>query len=88
MTANKTVHEPKPPDDPDSALAFSMEGFAGDPPPVLVTRFWAPRWNSVQSVNKFQKEVGGPLRGSEPGVRLFDAQDERRPSYFQVNFPP
>ena len=31
MTAHLDVREPKPPDDPDSPLAFSMEGFAGRP---------------------------------------------------------
>jgi len=86
MTAHLTVHEPKPPDDTDSPLAFSMEGFSGNPPPALIARFWAPRWNSVQSVNKFQKEVGGPLAGGDPGVRLFDAKDGDNPSYFQVDF--
>ncbi len=86
VSAHFTVHEPKPPDDPDSPLASSMEGFAGKPPPALIARFWAPGWNSVQSVNKFQKEVGGPLAGGDPGVRLFDAKDGVKPSYFQVDF--
>jgi NADH-quinone oxidoreductase subunit G len=72
MTANISVHEPRPPDDPDSPLAFSMEGYQGQPPPPLIPRFWAPGWNSVQSVNKFQSEVGGPLRGGDPGRRLLE----------------
>ncbi|HTZ39025.1 MAG TPA: molybdopterin-dependent oxidoreductase, partial [Syntrophales bacterium] len=71
MTANLDVREPKPPDDPDSPLAFSMEGCETAPPPALLPRFWAPGWNSVQSVNKFQNEVGGALRGDDPGLRLF-----------------
>ena len=33
---------------------------------------WAPGWNSVQSVNKFQEEIAGPLRGGDPGVRLIE----------------
>jgi NADH-quinone oxidoreductase subunit G len=72
MYADVTVHEPQPPADPDSPLAFSMEGFQGQPPPPLVPRFWAPGWNSVQSLNKFQSEVGGPLRGGDPGLRLIE----------------
>ncbi len=72
MHANVSVHEPKPPDDPDSALAFSMEGYPGQPPPPLIPRFWAPGWNSIQSLNKFQEEVGGPLRGGNPGRRLIE----------------
>jgi NADH-quinone oxidoreductase subunit G len=70
--AHMTVHEPKPPDDPDSALSFTMEGFQGQPPPSLIPRFWAPGWNSVQSVNLYQTEVGGPLRGGDPGRRLIE----------------
>jgi NADH-quinone oxidoreductase subunit G len=74
MLANITVHEPKPPADADSPLAFSMEGFSNHPPPALVPFFWAPGWNSIQSVNTYQNEVGGELRGGDPGVRLIEPQ--------------
>ncbi|HEY7297986.1 MAG TPA: NADH-quinone oxidoreductase subunit NuoG [Xanthobacteraceae bacterium] len=68
-----TVHEPKPPNDPDTPLAYSMEGYYGPRlPPPLIPYFWAPSWNSVQALNKFQDEVGGPLRGGDPGVRLVE----------------
>jgi NADH-quinone oxidoreductase subunit G len=78
--ADVNVSEPKPPDDPDSALAFSMEGYEGQPPAALIPRFWAPGWNSVQSLNKFQSEIAGPLRGGDPGRRLIEpaATDEVR----------
>jgi NADH-quinone oxidoreductase subunit G len=72
MLANISVHEPEPPEDADSPLAFSMEGFLGHPPSALIPRFWAPGWNSVQAVNKFQDEVGGSLTGGDPGVRLIE----------------
>jgi NADH-quinone oxidoreductase subunit G len=74
MFANITVHEPKPPDDADSSLSFSMEGYAppAQPPPPLIPFFWTPGWNSIQSVNKFQSEIAGPLRGGNPGVRLIE----------------
>jgi len=87
MTADRNVHEPKPLDDPDSPLAFSMEGFPGAPPPALILRYWAPCWNSVQAVNKFQSEIGGSLIGGDPGVRLFDTRNASVKSYFQV-VPP
>ena len=62
-----------PPEDPDSPLAFSMEGYAGPTPPApLIPLRWAPGWNSPQALNKFQDEVGGPLRGGDPGVRLIE----------------
>ena len=82
MTAHLNVHEPKPPDDPDAPLAFSMEGYAGQPPSSLIPFFWAPGWNSAQALNKFQTEVGGPLRGGAPGVRLIEPAQGRRASHF------
>ena len=88
LTANLDVHEPKPPHDPDSALAFSMEGYEGEPPPSLITRFWAPGWNSVQAVNKFQAEVGGPLHGGDPGLRLIEPGAPVGPDYFTRVPPP
>ncbi|MEW5744075.1 MAG: NADH-quinone oxidoreductase subunit NuoG [Nitrospirota bacterium] len=72
IVANETVFEPRPPGDPDSPLAFTMEGFPGMPPPALIPRFWAPGWNSPQAVIKFQSEVDGPLRGGDPGRRLIE----------------
>ena len=82
MHANLSVHEPKSEDDPDSALAFSMEGYENMPPPSLVTRYWAPGWNSVQALSKFQDEVGGHLRGGDPGIRLIEPRDGAIPEYF------
>jgi NADH-quinone oxidoreductase subunit G len=87
MLANISVHEPKPPDDPDSALAFSMESGPGTVPPSLIPFFWAPGWNSIQAVNKFQSEVGGPLRGGDPGVRLIEPSQESGWQYFSA-IPP
>jgi NADH-quinone oxidoreductase subunit G len=82
MHAHISVHEPKPPDDPDSALSFSMEGYEGMPPSPLTARFWAPGWNSVQAVNKFQSEVDGPLRSGDPGRRLIEPAGSREIAYF------
>ena len=76
------MHEPKPPDDPDSPLAFSMEGYQGQPPSPLINRYWAPGWNSVQSLNKFQSEVGGPLYEENPGIKLIEPSDPSVPRYF------
>jgi NADH-quinone oxidoreductase subunit G len=82
MHANVTVHEPKPPPDPDSPLAYTMEGFHGVPPSPLTPRFWRPGWNSVQAVNKFQQEVAGPLKGGEPGRRLLEPASTPEANYF------
>lgn len=85
--AHLDVHEPRPPADPDAPLAFSMEGYEGIPPPALQTRYWAPGWNSVQALNKFQQKVGGALRGGDPGKRLVEPDSQARPEYFR-RIPP
>ena len=82
MHADVSVHEPRPPGDPDSPLSYSMEGSVERPPSPLIPRFWAPGWNSVQSVNKFQVEVGGQLAGGDPGRRLIESSKEGAPHYF------
>jgi NADH-quinone oxidoreductase subunit G len=84
MLANISVHEPKPPDDPDSALAFSMESGTQPAPPALLPFFWAPGWNSIQSVNKFQSEIGGHMRGGDPGVRLIEPLPQPDWKYFST----
>jgi NADH-quinone oxidoreductase subunit G len=86
MLANISVHEPKPPEDPDSALAFSMESGPQAPPPPLIPFFWSPGWNSIQSVNKFQSEIGGHLRGGDPGIRLIEPS--QAPFDFHPQIPP
>ncbi|MFY9940541.1 MAG: NADH-quinone oxidoreductase subunit NuoG [Desulfobacterales bacterium] len=89
MHADISVHEPKPPQDVDTPLAFSMEGHDSPPPPPpsLIPRFWAPGWNSVQSLNKFQSDIGGTLRGGDPGRRLIEPQAAGPPTYFP-DIPP
>ncbi|QBQ55575.1 NADH-quinone oxidoreductase subunit NuoG [Nitrosococcus wardiae] len=87
MGAHLSVHEPKPPADPDSPFSFSMEGYYGQLPGALIPYFWAPAWNSVQSVNKFQEEVGGPLRGGIPGIRLIEPPPEAKAIYFEQTPP-
>lgn len=85
MHANLNMHEPQPPVDPDSPLAFSMEGHEGQPPSSLIPSFWAPGWNSIQALNRFQGEVGGPLRGGDPGKCLIEPASSS--NYF-VEIPP
>ena len=85
------VHEPRSTQDLDTALAFSMEGYHGagsqDRPPELLPFAWAPGWNSPQAWNKFQTEVGGALKGGDPGVHLFEASRAARAAYFSPAAP-
>ncbi len=73
--ADVNVNEPKPPKDPNSALSYTMEGFTGVPPSAITPFYWTPGWNSVQAINKYQIEVGGPLHGGNPGIRLFEPKE-------------
>lgn len=82
MHAHLHVSEEKPPEDPDSPLSFTMEGYRGQPPSSLIPFFWAPGWNSVQSINKYQQEIGGSLKGGDPGLRLIEPQSGVAPKYF------
>ena len=78
LRAPISVHEPKQPVDVDSALTFSMEGYVGPQKAASLVPFaWAPGWNSPQSWNKYQDEVGGHLKGGDAGVRLFDRLPKR-----------
>ncbi|WP_132451159.1 NADH-quinone oxidoreductase subunit NuoG [Pseudomonas aeruginosa] len=77
MRANISVHEPRTPQDIDSAFAFSMEGYSGSQEDRQQIPFaWSPGWNSPQAWNKFQDEVGGHLRAGDPGVRLIEPKGE------------
>lgn len=87
MRANISVHEPRQPQDVDSPLAFSMEGVSGntlgiDRPAELLPFAWAPGWNSPQAWNKFQAEVGGELKGGDPGEPLLVTDDSLQSAYF------
>lgn len=76
MHADVNVSELQQPQDTDSALAFTMEGYAiAKPslrPAALTPYYWSPGWNSNQAVSKFQQKINGPLQGGDPGVRLIE----------------
>lgn len=82
MLADQCVSEPKQPEDADSALGFTMEGYSGDKPPSLTPYYWSPGWNSNQSVHKFQQEINGPLKGGDPGQRLIAAEQSPTSSWY------
>jgi len=64
-----------PPPDPDSALGFGMEGSRGrELPPALLTGYDTHGLHSANAVTRFVEEINGPLRGGDPGARLFGAK--------------
>lgn len=68
--ADVTLDEPRPPYDPGTPFAFSMEGDQDLVPGALEPRYWWPGWNSINSITKFQIEVNGPMHGGGTGARL------------------
>ena len=71
VDADRTVHEPAPPADLDSALAYSLEGVTpAASPAAFVPRVWSPGWDSGNGLHKLQEEVGGSLRGGPAGALL------------------
>jgi NADH-quinone oxidoreductase subunit G len=83
ITANLNVSEPKPPEDPASALAFSMEGSDETPPSSLVPYYWLPGWNSYQAQNFYLDAPGVSLKGGDPGVCLFNGRPGRPLAFFK-----
>ena len=80
IDAGRTVREPAPVADPDSALVFSLEGLGpADAPSALMPRVWSPGWNSSNGLHKLQEEVDGPLRDDPTGMRLLDGVADSRP---------
>jgi len=71
ILANINVSEPKPAQDENSALAYSMEGSKSIPPAALTSFYWAPGWNSVQASNKYLKELNNALKAKGTGIRIF-----------------
>jgi NADH-quinone oxidoreductase subunit G len=84
VLVNINISEPKPAEDLDSPLSFSMEGTPDQPPAALIPFFWSPSWNSIQAVNTYQKQVGGPLRGGDAGVRILEPGAANGQSYFDA----
>lgn len=72
MIANVNVHEPKQMEDAESIMSFSMEGIPSQKDASILGASWAPKWNSNQSISKFQDEVNGELKQGHPGCLLIE----------------
>jgi len=88
MNAHFRVSEPQTPVDPDSPLAFSMEGSDEIPPSSLVTNYWVPGWNSNQAMNFYLDGPNGHMKGGDPGIRLFETDVTHHISFFAPVVPP
>ncbi len=72
MIANINVHEPKQMVDDESIMSFSMEGVPSQKDSTILASSWAPKWNSNQSISKFQDEVNGELKQGHTGILMFE----------------
>ena len=86
MHAHEDVHEQKPPENSDTPLTFSMEGYDGPPPASLAPRYWSPGWNSVQALIKFQSEKDGLFGYSADGLLL--TKERAETLTYSANIPP
>ena len=69
--ANISVHESKTTQSAFDRFNFSMEGLTSGPSSTHEMPFtWAPGWNSNQSINQYQSEVGGTLLNGMEELRL------------------
>jgi len=83
MFADIQVVEPRPPQDPDSPLSFTMEGYSGIPPESATSFYWSPGWNSAQAINKFRNEIDNGRQQGGNGVRLIKPSNERKFHYLE-----
>jgi len=87
INAGISVHEPGTAADNDSPLAYTMDGYHGKPPSTLIPYFWAPGWDSNQSVFKYQDKVGGKIKNGDAGIRLLEPAQGEGPGYFAWSEP-
>jgi len=85
MYANLHVSESRVSQDPDSPLAFSMEGRPEIPPSTLVPFYWSPGWNSVQAMYDYLDEPNGSMKGGDPGIMLIEPGKEHAGTYFHID---
>ena len=83
MVANVNVHEPKQMEDNESIMSFSMEGIPSQKDASVLASSWAPKWNSNQSISKFQDEVNGELKQGHVGCLLIERTDSSG-AYFEI----
>ncbi|RJF77923.1 NADH-quinone oxidoreductase subunit NuoG [Rhodopseudomonas palustris] len=70
-----------PPLDPDSPLTFGIKGARGTAvPPPLITSYKTAGQHSANNVTRFVEEIGGPLRGGDPGAMLLKAGEASLPN--------
>ena len=66
MHADIDVTSPSRPTIPTRRWRSPWRAIRDSRPPSLIPCFWAPGWNSIQAMNKFQEEIGGAVARRRP----------------------
>ncbi|HEY9123015.1 MAG TPA: hypothetical protein VIO15_01665, partial [Bacteroidales bacterium] len=74
MYANVDLHEQKPQNDENSALAFTMEGSREVHPAQLNAIYWKPGWNSVQATNHYLRDLDNILKAQQMGINIWNVE--------------
>lgn len=89
LKADIKVSEEKQQTDNDSAFSFSMEGARNKISASMQPSYWSPSWNSNESLNKFQQEIGGALKnnGSHENLefKLFASQTQNNSNPIHID---
>ncbi len=72
MLAHVNVHEPKPVDDENSPLAYSMEGTRLTNDAAVTTFYLMPGWNSTQASNRILRDLDNVVKARSAGVRIWE----------------
>ncbi|QJC29661.1 NADH-quinone oxidoreductase subunit NuoG [Enterobacteriaceae endosymbiont of Plateumaris pusilla] len=77
MLSNINIHEQKQLEDKDTIFNFSMEGnYDSNIQCSYLPFLWYPGWNSLQSLNKFQKEIGVSSKYGPTGIKILKKKNK------------
>ncbi|QJC30101.1 NADH-quinone oxidoreductase subunit NuoG [Enterobacteriaceae endosymbiont of Plateumaris sericea] len=77
MLSNINIHEQKQLEDKDTIFNFSMEGnYDTNIKCSHLPFLWYPGWNSLQSLNKFQKEIGISSKYGPTGIKILKKKNK------------
>ena len=88
MGANVTVHEPKPPDDPDTRAGLHDGGLHGQPPSALIPRSGRRAGTRCSRSTITRARWAARCAAAIPGVRVISPRAGAPPPYFDRIPPP
>ncbi|QJC28322.1 NADH-quinone oxidoreductase subunit NuoG [Enterobacteriaceae endosymbiont of Plateumaris braccata] len=87
MLSNINIHEQKQLEDKDTIFNFSMEGnYDSNIKCSHLPFLWHSGWNSLQSLNKFQKEIGISSKYGPTGIKILNKYNKKPLDMFKYDF--